>query len=116
MTIFQAGDRVSIQLITGQISIYAHENQLSVRPAIGTIVKQISLMELDEEALQRFPYLEKAIAYEVDVDGHIYGALGWPEHDDEDDFDVSDGLMYIAIMTKQIPSLILGKASSEPQK
>ena len=111
MTIFQAGDRVNIQLIEGQISIYAHENQLSVRPAIGPIIKQISLMELDEETLQRFPYLEKAKAYEVDVAGHIYGALGWPENDEKDDFDVSDGLMYIAIMTKQIPSLITGMAS-----
>jgi hypothetical protein len=110
---FQTGDQVHIQLIEGQISIYAHENKLSVRPAIGTIVKQISLMELDDECLKLFPYLEEAQAYEVDVDGKIYGALGWPADTQKEDYDISDGLMYVAIMTKQIPSLIQGLVSSE---
>ena len=107
MGCYQSGDRVRIQVIEGQISIYEHETQLSVRNAVGEIHRQIPLMEMDEETLKLFPYLEHAEAYEVDVEGKIFGALGWPPVDG-DNYDVSDGLMYIAVLTKQIPSLIQG--------
>ena len=107
MGFYQQGNQVRIQVIEGQISIYEHETELSVRNAVGTIHRQIPLMEMDEETLRLFPYLEKAEAYEVDVDGKIFGALGWAPVDGGD-YDISDGLMYIAVLTKQIPSLIQG--------
>jgi len=107
MGLYQQGNKVHIQVIEGQISIYEHETRLSARNAVGTIVRQIPLMELDEETISMFPYLENAEAYEVDVDGKIFGALGWPPIDGGD-YDVSNGLMYIAVLTQQIPSLIQG--------
>ena len=112
MAIFSVGSQVHIQIIEGQISIYEHETELSVRVGIGTIVRQIPLMEFDEETCARYPYLPKAEAYEVDVDGKMYGALGWPPTEGGD-YDVSEGLMYIAIHTHQIPSLIQGRVETE---
>ena len=107
MGFFKLGAQVRIQVIEGQISIYEHETDLSVRNATGTIHRQIPLMEMDEETLRLFPYLDFAEAYEVDVEGKIFGALGWAPVTGEN-YDVSDGLMYIAVLTNQIPSLIQG--------
>jgi len=94
-------------VLEGQISIYEHETSLTARNAVGIVKKHIQLMEFDEQTLALFPYLQQAEAYEVDVDGQPIGALGWPQTD-SDDFDVSDGLIYIAVNTQQIPSLIQG--------
>ena len=110
MSVYKPGDQVRVQVIKGQISIYAHENHLETYAAVGTIKKQLPLMEFEDEALERFPYLQQAEAYEVEINGEIIGALGWPEVNGED-YDVSDGVMYIAIHTRQIPSLIQGFAS-----
>ena len=111
MGAYKEGDLVHLQVIKGQLSIYDHENHLEAYSATGTIQKRLPLMAFDDEALQRFPYLKQVEAYEVEVNGEIVGALGWPEMDGED-YDVSDGLMYIAIHTRQIPSLIQGLATS----
>jgi hypothetical protein len=105
LSIYKVKDIVEIQLIEGQISIYEHECNLQVRNTVGTILRTIPLLELDEETLNGFPYLRRAEAYEVEVDGEIFGALGFPAQDGEN-YDVSDGLMFIAVLTGQIPSLI----------
>ena len=105
MNTYAMGARVLIQVLRGQVSIYAHETNLTMRTTIGTIIRRIPLMRLDEDALQRFPYLQHAEAYEVEVDGEVIGAIGWPEVDG-DDYNASDGIMYIALQTGQIPSLI----------
>ena len=105
MNTYAMGARVLIQVLRGQVSIYAHETNLTMRTTIGTIIRRIPLMRLDEDALQRFPYLQHAEAYEVEVDGEVIGAIGWPEVEG-DDYNASDGIMYIALQTGQIPSLI----------
>ena len=110
MSVYQPGDRVQMQVVKGQISINAEETKLEVRSAIGEIIRQIPLLQLEEDVLVQFPYLRQAAAYEVQVEGETVGAIGWPEIEGED-YNAADGLMYIAVMTRQIPLLIQGLAS-----
>ena len=73
MSVYKKGDQVHVQVIKGQISIYAHENHLESYLAVGTIKKQLPLMAFEDDALERFPYLQQAEAYEVEIAGEIVG-------------------------------------------